>query len=652
MCSGKNNFTLPHIVLLLAFLLYISLANPVMTPSSDHGRGFLMIMAVMGIVYGVIGTSPLYALKGCLLADSILPVFSNVIGIISLFIWSLVLVITIKYISIIMNIDHQGEGGIMVLLNLCKQLNLGQYQVIPLVLGLIGCTLFFSNSIITPAISVLSAIEGLKIVSPNFSDINIIVIAILVLAILFYLQRDGNSGVAKYFGPIMFIWFLTLAILGITNIINYPGILLAFNPIYAIKFITTNGMKSLIILGSVILVVTGAEALYADLGHFGKKPIQLTWMFFIFPCLLLNYLGQGALLIINPDAIANPFYMMAPKEMLQPLVILAIAATIIASQSIINGIFSISWQLMMYNYLPRMKVVHTANQHHRQIFIPKINALLFILTISAVLIFKSSDNLAFAYGFNIAGVMMVTNIMVLIILSHNSSRKKFIVLLVLLSPVIVLDMSFLVSNLINVFEGAWFTIAVAYLIGYVMRTWIAGSRIVNHSHFDLNRDLKEFLEKHQTIYSTRIPGTVVYMSRDMQKVPHSLVAHLHHNKFLHKRMIFISIITTLTPKVTRDRISINKISSGTFSVIAKYGFKETPNISKIINTLKSENIIPKYENYSFFFSSNVAVASRIETLSGFPKKLYIYLSRNVEGDCDFYNIPYHKVLEIGMRYQI
>lgn len=610
-----------------------------------------LIIASIGVVYGDIGTSPLYALKTCLAMSGQEINSSLILGIISLFIWSLILIVSIKYVKIVLSMDHNGEGGILALSSLASAVCPSKRRPQIIFLGILGMTLFFGDGIITPAISVLSAIEGISLMSHQL-DLYVLPITVVVLTSLFGIQKYGTSTIGRFFGPIMIIWFVVLLTLGLYQIFQNPYILKAFNPYYAILFLKTNFKISFTIMGAIILVVTGAEALYADLGHFGKKPIRLSWTFFVFPSLMINYLGQGALLLSSPQAILNPFYLMAPEWGLKPLVVLSTLATIIASQAIISGLYSVAWQAMLLNYIPRMKVYNTSAQHIGQVYVPAINIIIYCLTIMAVLHFKSSKDLAFAYGFCVSAIMMLTTSLVFLIALEKWEWgwvKKFL----LFGPLFLFDILFVSSNLIKFFEGAWYTIAITALITYLIYTWIKGNKALENQRVIVSMLLKEFVTTHLKNYPERIPGTAIFLNRDPLKVPSSLFMHLHHNKYLHEKVIFVSLLIQEIPYIKAEkRFCLESIEENNVQLVCNFGFKEVPDLNKILIWLEEKEVIHCREDVSIFISRRIPVSSKLKVLSGISEKIYMILVSLSQDAVDFYRIPPHKVLELGIRYKI
>lgn len=616
-----------------------------------NGNLAALMVGAIGIVYGDIGTSPLYALKSCFAIGDLPVTPENILGLISIFIWSLLLIVTVKYITFVMRIDDQGEGGILILSAICEKLELGKYAVFPMIMGIIGSALIFGDGVITPAISVLGALEGLQLISPALSSY-ILILAFIILSVLFYIQKNGSGLIGQYFGPVMMLWFMTIGILGLVSIASAPTVLLAFNPYFAFNFFIHNGFMALMTLGGVILVVTGAEAIYADMGHFGKKPITLTWTLFVFPALVLNYLGQGALLLNEPDAISNPFYHLVPDYALYPMIILSTVATIIASQSILSGVFSLAWQGIMLNYLPRLTVMHTSSRQIGQVYVPSINLILYILTISAVITFRSSENLAVAYGLSVAGCMLITTCLAFLIASKKWHWSK-LSLVALFVPLIIVDSTFVATNVVKLFEGAWYTVLITVFTAYLIFVWMKGSQALEEQKTVPHKSLRSFLMEYKEEHATRIPCTAIFMTRFPNKVPNSLMIHLNHNKFLHKKLLFVSIVIENVPKINGEhKFTCNKLMTGAHVINARFGFMEIPSLRKVINWAKDQKLIQPEEELSFILSKGVPVISNHPMLSGFGESLYIFLSKNSLSAYEFYNIPNHQVIELGVRYRV
>lgn len=609
-----------------------------------------LIVGAIGVVYGDIGTSPLYALKSCFSMGGLAVTEGNIFGLISLFIWALLLIVSLKYVHLVLNFQHQGEGGVLILSSLCAKLYKGQHKALPITLGIIGATLFFSDGIITPAISILSAVEGVEVLVPRASGYTIW-LAIGIILLLFVSQHYGSGRLGRYFGPIMIIWFLVLSISGLYQIIQRPEIMAAFSPHYALQFLYNHGWQSIVVMGGVILVVTGAEAMYADLGHFGKNPIKMAWTWFICPALLLNYLGQGALLLYSPEAIASPFYMMVPPVLLSPLIVLSTVSTIIASQSILSGIFSISWQGIMLDYLPRMRVVHTSYQYIGQVYVPFINLLVCFLTITATWHFGSSHKLAVAYGLSVSGVMILTSIMIAVT-AYYKWNWSWYQLLLLFVPLLALELLFVLSNMVKMVEGAWYTVLISWAAVYVVFTWRRGNRLVHAHKSLLHHDLGSYIAAYSKHYEQRIPSTAIFMCRCPGKVPDALLIHLEHNKLLHQKILFLSVAITNVPTVQSEkRHKLRVLQDNMWYATVCYGFGEVPNLLKVISWMQNQGLVGVDESISFFFSRDTAVHSS-HGLKGLTEELYLYLHKNASAAYEFYKVPDEKMLELVVRRQV
>ncbi len=614
----------------------------------------MLLIAAVGIVFGDIGTSPLYALKTCFTLTNIALSKENIYGVTGLIFWALFLIVNIKYIKFVFKFTSYGEGGIFVLSKLAEQSLPKKLKKIGLILGIIGSGFFFGDGIITPAISILSAYEGLSLLSPNLNSF-ITGFEIFTLIALFYFQYRGSSKLGFMFGPIMIIWFATLALLGLFQIFHHPSILLAILPYYPIKFLFSLGYKSFLCFGGIILVISGAEALYADLAHFGKGVIIKAWTKIVFPSLILNYLGQGALLIEHPEFLDSPFYHLAPVDYLPYLIVLSVWATIIASQSVISGIFSLVWQGMMLNYLPRMKVIHTSDIQVGQVYVPAINMIMGLLTLLAVLIFKNSENLAQAYGLNVASVMVITSLLMMAI-STSSIQTTLKSRLVPFIIFFMIDLIFLGANLHKFQSNGLFSFTLAFCFWSMIRTWIKGSKILRQkaqNELGLAMSLEDYLKENHVPNHQRIPKTAIFMSREPHKVPSSLPVHLKHYKFLFKKMIFVSIITKNIPKNFEiNKFSCIPIDDHAYTIIAEYGFKEVPDLSAIIRWMNLHNILSLDEDYSFILSHGVAVPSESAELKNIEESIYIYLLKNSAAAYEFFRLPNDKVIEIGIRYNV
>lgn len=611
----------------------------------------LLFVGAIGVVYGDIGTSPLYALKSCFAIGGLDVTPLNVIGIISLFLWILVCVVSLKYVNFVMAFNNNGEGGILALSTLISKIKPGNSWPLSLFVGIIGATLFFGDAIITPAISVLGALEGVGIVQPELTPY-IPTLAFIILTLLFSMQKHGSGLLGNYFGPIMIMWFLTIGLLGLVGVAQNPRILLALNPYYAFHFFYENGWMALMVLGGAILVVTGAEALYADLGHFGRDMIQMSWTYCVFPCLILNYLGQGGLLLTNPEAIQNPFYLLAPSYLLYPLIGLATIATIIASQACISGVFSVCWQAIMFNLIPRMHVIHTSFHQIGQVYIPVMNTLIYILTSAAVWHFQTSDNMAAAYGVSVSGVMFSTTLLLFFLTSKNL-KWGWARLSMVFIPLFLLDTTFVLTNLFKIVEGGWFTIAISLSAIYVIWIWHKGNTALLSQQINYSISLKDYIMNYDKLVPQKIPGTAIFLTRTNKNPPNSFMIHLKHNKYMYEKTLFVTIDVVNTPKASKsNRFSIEPVGDHSYVIVAKFGFKEIPDLHKIINWAMEEKVLNQSDEITIYLTRGQATATKSKRLTGFGEKLYVFLSKNALSANEFYKVPDEAVVEFSVRYKI
>ncbi len=623
------------------------------SPSQDYSRLSKLVIGALGIVYGDIGTSPLYALRECFSQGHGVPLtFDNILGILSLIFWVLIITISLEYVTFIMRVDNRGEGGILAL----TALTLRRWQDYPkqrwwlIVLGLFGASLFYSDGIITPAISVLSAVEGLTIASPIF-DQYLLPITLGILIGLFLIQRRGTASVGAFFGPIMLLWFSTLALLGFLQIIQEPRVLAAINPLYALDFFINNQWHGYVVLGSVVLVVTGGEALYADMGHFGKQPIRVAWFSLVLPAILINYFGQGALLLQQPEAIQSPFYLLAPNWALYPLIFLATAATIIASQAVISGAFSLTRQAIQLGYCPRMKIDYTSEETAGQIYVPWVNWALLIAVIALVLGFQSSSNLAAAYGIAVTGTMVITTSLAFIALrsrwewKRSASRLAIVVFL-------GIDLSFFTSNLLKVPHGGWFPLVIGLILFTCMVTWKRGRELLFERMAPDLLPLEDFFEMIRYSPPTRVYGTAIFMISNQTGVPPALLHNLKHNKVLHERTVFLTVLMQDIPEVSpKDRIDIQTLGDGFYRIVAHYGFKEHVDVPKLLEECQPLGLEFEMMETTFFLSRETLIPSskRQLPMALWRKRIFISMLRNSRSATDFFNIPTNRVIEIGTQ---
>lgn len=605
-------------------------------------------------MYGDIGTSPLYALRECFHGPhSIVPSEGNVLGVLSLIFWSLIVIISIKYVIIVMRADNDGEGGILALMSLVSsaEKKSGFKYIFITTLGLFGAALLYGDGIITPAISVLSAVEGLKIATPFFNPY-IIPLTVLILVSLFAVQYKGTAGVGKIFGPITFIWFIVIAVLGISSIAKNPDVLRAINPYFALHFFVDNGFHGFVILGSVFLVVTGGEALYADLGHFGKSPIKLAWFSLVLPCLLLNYFGQGALILKNVAAVENPFYYLAPEWALYPLVILATIATVIASQALISGAFSITFQALQLGFLPRMRILHTSEDERGQIYIPQINWILLVCTIALVLGFKSSSNLAAAYGIAVTSTMVITTILLSVAMVKLWKWSKLVVFFVI-TFFLIIDLSFWGANLLKVLQGGWVPLTMGAVIYFLMTTWHNGRKNLLNKIHEQTLSIENFVTEFLSIRMIAIPGTAIYMSSSSTGTPPPLIKNITHNRLLHKQVVILTIKFHKVPHIRlEERIQIEQPTEGFYRVIANYGFMDITNIQQIIELLDKQGIKIKMEKTTFFLGRETLIPKKKNLFEMIRDKIFILMSNNSQRATDFFNIPPTRVYEVGTQVEL
>ncbi len=611
-------------------------------------------IAAVGVVYGDIGTSPLYTMK-----EAFGPVYglratdANVLGILSLVFWSLVLVVTVKYVFIVMRADNRGEGGIMALMAMAQRsLPLASETAYVMgILGIFGAALFFGDGVITPAISVLSAVEGLEVAAPSLSRY-IVPVTIGVLIALFAVQRKGTESVGKVFGQVTVLWFISLAVWGLLGIIDTPRVLAAVSPAPAVQFVLHHGGHAFFVLGAVVLAVTGAEALYADMGHFGRKPIQRAWLWFVFPALVLNYFGQGALLLGHPSAASNPFYRLVPSWALVPMIVLATAATVIASQAVISGAFSIARQGMQLGFLPRLAVVHTSESTIGQVYVPMINRLLLLVIIGLVLGFGSSSALASAYGVSVTGTMLITSVLLLVVARHRWHLSTPM-LVVLGTLMLVIDALFLGANLVKFADGGWFPLALGIVVFTLMRTWRRGRTLLVEELRKESPPIEGVVADIAARKLPRVPGTAVFLTADNASVPHALLQNLRHNKVLHQRNVLLTIETVQAPRADEDeRSTIRAAGDGFWRVTVRFGFMEDPNVPRVLEALVIDGVEMVPRDTTYFASRETLVARKRGGMPPWRDKLFLLLSRNTVSATEFFHIPGSRLVELGTQVEI
>jgi len=611
------------------------------------------MLGVLGVVYGDIGTSPLYALRAALVhfTDGGIERW-EILGILSLIIWALILTVTVKYVAFILRADNRGEGGILALMALALRVSGSERsRRVVLLLGMAGACLFFGDGTITPAISVLSAMEGLKVISPAFEPV-ILPGAIIVLIGLFLVQYRGTGSMGAIFGPVMALWFATLGILGLIEVVREPGILEAILPHHALRFATAYHVAAFVALGSVVLAVTGAEALYADMGHFGRRPIRLAWIGFVLPALALNYLGQGAMLLNTPAAIENPFYLLAPEALRLPLVVLATAATIIASQSMISGAYSIARQCVQLGLLPRLTVRHTSETEEGQIYLPQVNFALLAGVLVLVLAFHTSDNLAAAYGIAVTGTFVCTSCLAILVFRRQFGWPAAAVALVF-GPLLLLDLGFFLSNVLKIPEGGYVPLVLGIALFVLMETWKRGRELMFSRFRQDSLPLKSFIARLPQSRTIRVPGIAVFMTGQADYVPHALLHNLKHNKVLHERVLFVTVQNQDIPAVGEDRrMEAQELGPQIHRVILRYGFQESPNIPRDLAGLGALGVPFDPMQASYFLGRETLVAAVIPKMSRWRQWLFAAMSRNAVPATEFFRIPSDRVVELGARVAI
>jgi len=613
-----------------------------------------LTIAAIGIVYGDIGTSPLYTMKAVFSPEHGLALTpANLLGAVSLIVWGLFVVVFLKYVILILRADNRGEGGILALMALAQSSlpEKSRWQYPLLLIGVFGTALFYGDSIITPAISVLSAIEGLEVATPSFAKY-VEIIAIAVLLGLYAFQSIGTAGIGKWFGPIMIAWFALLAVLGLINIAQNPEILKALNPWHAVLFIIENKMVAFIALGAIVLAFTGAEALYADMGHFGAKPIRTAWTTIIFPALSLNYLGQGGLLLSDPTTISNPFFHQLGSWSIYPLVILSTMAVIIASQATISGAFSMTKQAIGLRLLPRMKIIYTSARQIGQIYIPTINWLQLVAVLLAVVGFDTSDNLAAAYGIAVTATMLMTTVLFYFVM-HYRWRYNLALCILLTVFFATIDTTLLSANTLKIFSGGWFPLLLGLFLFSVMLTWRRGRNRVSDSLKKHAIPLESFLESLFIAPPLRVPGTAIFLRGETDGVPHALLHNLSHNKVLHEHVVFLTVYVEEVPWVPlAERIQIQDLGHNCFQLNIFYGFKDEPDIPEMLELCKQYGQSFDMMSTSFFISRQTIVPSAGRGIARWRKHLFIWMSRNARGAADYYRIPPNRVIELGARVEI
>ncbi|MBI5520839.1 MAG: potassium transporter Kup [Desulfovibrio sp.] len=621
-----------------------------------QGRNLALALAALGVVYGDIGTSPLYAVKECFHGPHAIALNTvNVMGVLSLIVWSLIIVVSLKYVMFVMRADNKGEGGIFALLALVKSSVEGtgkKSHALLISAALFGAALLYGDGIITPAISVLSAMEGLN-VATNAAEPFILPATCLTLMALFMMQKHGTERIGKVFGPLMVVWFAVIAALGAVSIAQQPGILAAVNPAYAVRFFIENQMHGLVVLGSVVLSITGGEALYADMGHFGRRPIRLSWYAMVLPALLLNYFGQGALLLARPDMAFNPFFGLVPEALLYPMVALATMATVIASQAMISGVYSLTQQAVQLGYCPRIRIINTSAETKGQIYLPGVNNAMMVACIGLVLAFKSSSGLAGAYGIAVTATMAITSVIFFYVV-HTLWRWPMWKTAPLIALFLVFDVAYLGSNLLKILDGGWFTLTVAALIMVAMATWRDGKAAIGEQFRSMGLPLDLFLNSLVAGKPpVRISGTGVFMSVSPTGTPITLLHYYKHSKVLHEQVLLLSIISTDTPFVpAKERLTVTSLGHGFFRVIARYGFMQTPKVPEIMRLARPHGLLLDMQTTSFFLGRESLLTTGPSRIMRWRKSLFAFMSRNAWNATTFFGIPPGRVVELGTQVEL
>ncbi len=646
----------------------MSISNPEFSQSSvmrpvnidgsgqtHHDRLSVLVLAAIGVVFGDIGTSPLYALKECFSPEHGIP-FTNaaVFGIISMIFWALIMVVTVKYVIFVLRADNNGEGGVLSLMALALRSarDKPQYYLFILMLGALGACMLLGESVITPAISVLSAVEGLEVIQPDMKHF-VIPCTIIIIIALFAVQSYGTAIVGKFFGPIMLIWFLAIAIVGAQSVWHNPTILWAVSPMYAVDFIREHTLQAYIVMGSVVLVVTGVEALYLDMGHFGSKPVRLAWLLVTLPALLINYFGQGALLMSNPDAISNPFFMMLPAWSLWPMVILATIATVIASQAVISGAFSLANQAILLGFMPRMVILHTSDTERGQIYMPMVNWVLLALVIFTVIQFRESGNLAAAYGISVTTTMLITTTLLGIVMAKEWNIKPLYVALLIIMFFVV-DFSFWTANLIKVKDGGWYPLMLGAACFLMLTTWHKGRKLLRERVVNDSIRLPDFITALLAHPPHRVEGTAVFLTAHIDFTPVALLHNLKHNRVLHQRVIFLKLSIWDVPYVRdEDRLTINDMGGNIYIVRAVHGFKETPDMNNVLALMEKEQGLKlDLNDTSFFLARDTIVPSKLPGMAIWRERLFGWMMQNAAKPSDFFKIPANRVVELGTKIEI
>jgi len=630
------------------------LTSAVLPSQGSPGRSLALAVGAIGVVFGDIGTSPLYTLRTAFTGSYGLALTpANILGVVSVIFWALLIVVTLKYVTLIMRADNRGEGGILAMTALVSR-GIGDRDRLRwwlVGLGIFGAAMFYGDGMITPAITVLGAIEGLGVIAPGMHSF-IAPVAVLILIALFAIQRSGTAKLGAVFGPVMAIWFFVLAMLGAVSIGRNLAVLQAFEPVYAFRFIAGNPTTAFVAFGAVVLAVTGTEALYADMGHFGRSPIRRAWVFFVFPALLLNYFGQAALVLAEPAAIQNPFYLLAPDWGRVPLLLLATAAAIIASQAVISGAFSLTRAAIQMGYCPRLTILHTSERAIGQIYIPFINWLLLAAIVGLVIGFRNSDNLAGAYGIAVTMAMLIDSILIFVVM-RRLWKWPLIVAIAIAVPLLSIDLTFLASNSLKIPEGGWFPILVGVIVFTLLTTWNRGRSLLMRRLSQDAMPLDLFIQSIEASPPPRVPGTAVFLTSTQDRVPHALLHNLKHNKVLHERIVFLTIVTQDIPYVQdEERYEIKPLGCEFYRMVANYGFKDDPDIPELLEHCGRRGFVFDMMETSFFVSRETLIATVTPGMALWREKLFVSMSKNATKASEFFQVPTNRVVELGTQVEL
>jgi KUP system potassium uptake protein len=613
-----------------------------------------LVLGAIGVVYGDIGTSPLYTLRQCFVGEHpVALTTASVLGILSIILWALMIIVTAKYVTLIMRADNRGEGGILALTALVSRgmQKHGRRRWWLVGFGIFGAAMFYGDGMITPAISVLGAVEGLEIIAPNLHPF-IVPVTLIIVIVLFMIQKSGTTNVGRMFGPVMFAWFASLAALGAHQIAQTPEVLGAINPVHGIAFVADNPRLAFLALGAVVLAVTGTEALYADMGHFGARPIRVAWAWFVMPALVLNYFGQGALLIASPLAIKNPFYLLAPQWALIPLVALATCAAVIASQAVISGAFSLTRAAVQMGYCPRLKILHTSDRQIGQIYIPFINWALFVAVLMLVLGFRRADNLGGAYGIAVTLAMLIDSVLIYVVMRRIWHWRRPVAAAIAL-PLISIDGLFLASNSLKIPEGGWFPLLIGIVVFTLLTTWKRGRALLMSRLAEESMPLDIFVESIDASPPARVSGTAVFLTSTVDRVPHALLHNLKHNKVLHERVVFLTIHTQDFPRVPEsERIRLSDLGCSFWRMEAYYGFAEDPDVPELLQAVGKDEFAYDMMETSFFVSRETLIASVAPGMALWRERLFVSMSKMAVKATDFFHIPTNRVVELGTQVEL